>query len=92
MTKLTGQLEGSQPICPGCGADLRPYTPADLDRTPPQAGDVSVCWWCAAVLEYYGEPLTVRPLPAGHEAHDDPVVQQIQREVRGRAFKLRRVV
>ena len=94
MTKLIGQLEGSKHICcPGCGADMMGgYVPADLERKPPGAGDVAVCWWCAAVLQYLGEPLSLRPLPPGHQGHEDPVVQQIQREVRGRPPKLRRVV
>lgn len=47
--------------CPHCGAELDAATHAGPGEPQPKEGDVSVCLYCAGMLEY-GPGLALRPL------------------------------
>ena len=51
--------------CPCCGRVLEDSTAVYADRkTRPCAGDLSVCFYCGAILEFAGSPdLELRALP-----------------------------
>ena len=53
-------------LCPGCGEFLDDCTPTGPGRVQPRPGDVTVCAYCAAVLVFDGEPVSVR-LPTNAE-------------------------
>lgn len=47
--------------CPSCGREIDAATHAGRGEATPKVGDVSVCFYCAAVLEY-GPGLILLPL------------------------------
>jgi hypothetical protein len=40
------------PACPGCGEILSGATAVDLSGRAPKSGDVTICLYCTAVLEF----------------------------------------
>ena len=47
--------------CPGCGHKLTASSePTPLPFGAPKAGDLTVCLYCAKVLEYYGQGCRLR--------------------------------
>jgi hypothetical protein len=47
--------------CPSCGAMLENSSPPDgSDLRPPVVGDATICMYCAALLIYADESLTLR--------------------------------
>lgn len=49
--KFSVKLKGA-PACPGCHAVLDGATSADLSGGAPKANDLTVCCYCAAILEF----------------------------------------
>ena len=54
-----GDLE-TTPKCHACGKGAESYT--GITGEKPTAGDIAVCWYCGALSQYGGDPLTLRPL------------------------------
>ena len=50
-----------EPRCPGCGELLSGASNLDHPGRVPVAGDVTVCLYCASVLEYVPDPLRLQP-------------------------------
>ena len=82
---LSGRLATS-PVCPQCGKTLDGFTSAALDGARPKPGDVSICFYCATVLEFCGESLALRRLEGDALilALADPLIRRPRRLILGR--------
>ena|SRR5271167_3522625 len=60
--ELTRRLPGPAPRCPECGKLMDAATSWEFDGAWPRPGDVSICIYCAAPLQYHGAPLALRRL------------------------------
>lgn len=62
-----GQLHGSGYTCPNCRSRLDGYTALGADNPAPNPGDLTVCAYCSAALEFVENglaPLTRAKLDA----------------------------
>ncbi len=75
--ELSGKLAASSPMCPQCDKLIDGFTCVDNDGARPIPGDTSICFYCATILEFYGEPLALRRLEGGDLiiALADPLVR-----------------
>lgn len=74
-------VEGQSMICLACDREIPEYTAVDGDNTPPEEGDLSICWYCGA-LAFYTLTNGVRGIrqPTGEESRRlvlDGYVQQM---------------
>lgn len=76
------------PTCPSCQAVLDGFMAAGHHATP-EVGDPSVCFYCAALAIFDGDPLTLRqPTQAeSEEIGRDPRVRAAQAAIRHAAAR-----
>lgn len=73
--------------CPGCGAEIDAATYAGPGEKAPKVGDLSVCFYCAAALEY-GPGLALQLVDIDTLPIEDRVnLRHVVQQVRGRLWK-----
>lgn len=68
--------------CPCCGCPIDRATHAGPGEVAPMEGDLSVCFYCAAALQYGAglrlQPVDVATLPAGEQADMRKVIAGVR--------------
>lgn len=69
MPIKTGKTKETR--CPACNGVLDHYW-GNNDKDKPVAGDLTICSWCEAILEFNAD-LTLKRAPDEHIAQADPL-------------------